>query len=827
MLRKAREKAKEGLHSVQAETKRYLQSRNRHGQQIQGGGHGARSTRHQPTPHSSSGGSASISFKGVNDDFEAILNDESDFTYQFNEHDEAPGSSMEEDVPTNGGSRQIEGKFHAGDSDLFSDPLFSEPTHNPPESHANNADLLFDEPVEDPPVITLGDNHQENEFGTMKETDNTVAIPNSDNTHHTSENSVSPSDAIAVLNDSTDETLLLESGATAHKPVRPDSPLFSDDVATAHEPVRPESPLFSDDVMVGSANHMEDDKKDDSQLSARILVTQPSNESPQQSRKHRADEGSDDLFGEGQDWHAGKDTDGVGELPKPSTPDLPDIDELEQKLAVGNMSGGQDLFSSEESPFSSLASSYEGDKESLSSMATTLPHTEATTQVKPGHDENELFQEVVSAVEKEVNGHSTTTGELTTTDSQQQPATYSLEEELEMLLTPKQESKESSSASTAGESNLQSTATVDDPLQASHPLGPGPGTEAQRVSSHLDSGVFEQSGNSTTTLKSTPEKESEADTHEDDLFPIDEDHFKDDDSTPVPVRRQLIKGTSNIEVSQQSKKVLQSTISAPVIMPPGASKASSSSPSPKKNSTGKVAPPRPAISPKLKHRMIQKQSASSNTTGGQQEDFIAKKKIVQPLGQTPQMRDVRDHSPIRSEIGLDSDSISETATVPSQAPQKSSNTSPLSSKSDEKRIPADDLFLEDSAVSPSGDKVPALTGSPQSMEDKSKAVEQIGTETETGPSENEETDNYFLYHFLFAGLLYFYYSLNIFPYLSGFFAGFFVLYLTVGSVFIFYVQTVEKYHAGDGREDRLLEPSQEFTEHMHVDFDNLRVYKVS
>ena len=215
--------------------------------------------------------------------------------------------------------------------------------------------------------------------------------------------------------------------------------------------------------------------------------------------------------------------------------------------------------------------------------------------------------------------------------------------------------------------------------------------------------------------------------------------------------------------------------------------------------------------------MTQKQSVSSSSIGGHSEDYTARKKLVQSLGQAPQGRDVavRDRSPVRVETGVDSSSVSsDTIRVPPPAGRRGGSASP--SKQDEKRIPADDLFLEDSVVSPSSDGVEKV---PQSTEEQSKLAE-----TE---SEDEETRNYFIYHFLFAGLLYFYYSLNIFPYLSGFFAGFFVLYLTVGSVFIFYVQTVEKYQTGEGKEDRLLEPSQDFTELMHVDFDNLRVYKVS
>ena len=839
MLKKAREKAKEGLRSVNAErAKRLLQTRSRQGQ------HGHGQSRRPVHPS----GSTYVSFKGVDDDFEAILNDESDFTNQFDLADEleASGSSSDGHVPPHigpstvaSGDNQTDSRAHADDYDLFSDPIFPESEQDLLEtqvSSVNSTDPLLGASEEwkkqGSAALQVGDNYPEEELATIK-TD-TIKIPNSEDTDlHGHGHSVSPSSDIAALNDNTNEALL---------------PALAPDT---QESIRPDSPLFSDDVI---ADYEEDGGKVEDHSSATILVIPPSDESLQKHGKE------DDLFGETLDQQLIEDesTDQTVDSPDSLVPELPDIEYLESRLAVKRASGGQDLFSSEDSPLSSLPSSYEGDKflasnellnvttdTTLPPMATTtmlpptanatLPPTATTTTLPPkavqisGSDESELLQgEVASTVEEEVCRNSLTN----TSSSQQHQQTHTVEEELEILLTPKLRPRMTDAPSSV--SATPSTVTVEDPLHATQQEE----SRTERARSHLDSGVFEQSADST-ALKSTPERETEAGVPRDDLFIIDEDHFKDDDSTPTHTRRTrrpLTKGSSNIEVSQP-RKILHNTMSAPNVMPPSSSNRSGSgsgtsaktpSTPPKKNSTGKIPPPRPAVSPKLRHRMVQKQSApESSRVSVQQEDDMAKAKIVQPLGQAPQSRAVHDHSPAHS----DSPSTclsSHVATVLPQT-QHSNNGSIVNPPTSEKRIPADDLFLED-LDAPDNDQIAGnlspVTDSP--LPSGKPETEQAVHAPETGESEDEEEeDYYFFYHLFFAGCLYFYYSLNIFPYLSGFFAGFLGLYLTIGSIFIFYVQTVEKYQVGDGKEDKLLRPSREFTECMKVDFDDLQVYKVS
>lgn len=801
MLRKAREKAKEGLRSVNAETKRYLQ---RHSQNT--GGHG------RPRQPANSAGAASMSFKGVN--IEAILDDESDFTNQFDQIDEleASGSSIEGHVASHFGSpaanvnsdSQTETKDQSG-SDLFTDPYFPVSELELPDADVpvmDDIDPLLGTPAEDRPQMTpalhVGGDHSEGEPPDVAAID-TITIPKPENLL-LSENgdSVSPSSDNAILDQSADILV---------------AQLLTD----KQELMRSDSPLFSDDPIAGATDRDKDDTNDKEHLLASIFVTQPSDECLHDLPQHM-ELSEEELFEE-------KCVETMEDDQSLALPDLPDIEELEHRLALKTV-GGQDLFSSEDSMFSSLASSYEGDKrdEMPHITAATSPLVEpmeSASHNKSGHDESELFGEVVSVVEREVNGSSM--GDQKTSDSECQKAAQSNEEELELLLTPKQKPSRVTDMSPSDVSNNNSaTQVMDDPLHSSQVVEP----RKETTGSHLDSGVFEQS-----MQKSTPERETDSGIPGDDLFVIDEDHFKDnDDSTPVPVRRPFTKGLSSVEVSQ-SEKVLNSTLSAPILSSPDAGGTTVTSSPPKKANSGKaVPPPRPAMSPKLRHRITQlkHQSGSSSASAHhQQEDTTAIKKIVQPLGGAPPFRDVHvhNHSQVKCESRDTTSRNSETIAVVPKLTPNGSNTSLSPSKNDKRRIPADDLFLEDNnLISPS---VTDKGMDKQSTEAVCVSQPSEKPDLEQDEPSTEETDYHFLYHVLFSLCLYFYYSLNIFPYLSGFFAGFFVLYLTVGSVFIFYVQTVEKYQSGDGSEDRLQEPSREFTESMHVDFENLSVYKVS
>ena len=83
------------------------------------------------------------------------------------------------------------------------------------------------------------------------------------------------------------------------------------------------------------------------------------------------------------------------------------------------------------------------------------------------------------------------------------------------------------------------------------------------------------------------------------------------------------------------------------------------------------------------------------------------------------------------------------------------------------------------------------------------------------------------YHLLLSVFLYWYYSLNVFPYLAGLFAGFFSLFLCLGSVFIYYVHFIEKDTNNDKQQEALRSKlSDDFLQTMAVDFNKLRQYQV-
>lgn len=84
------------------------------------------------------------------------------------------------------------------------------------------------------------------------------------------------------------------------------------------------------------------------------------------------------------------------------------------------------------------------------------------------------------------------------------------------------------------------------------------------------------------------------------------------------------------------------------------------------------------------------------------------------------------------------------------------------------------------------------------------------------------------YHLTLALVLYLYYSLNVFPYLSGLFAGFLMLYVFLGAVFVYYVNAIDKEKEERQQErTRAVLVSDDFVQTMKVDFESIKEYKVS
>ncbi len=82
------------------------------------------------------------------------------------------------------------------------------------------------------------------------------------------------------------------------------------------------------------------------------------------------------------------------------------------------------------------------------------------------------------------------------------------------------------------------------------------------------------------------------------------------------------------------------------------------------------------------------------------------------------------------------------------------------------------------------------------------------------------------YHLAISLTLYFYYTFNPWPYLSGLLAGFLLTYTLVGTMFVLYVHSAEQEEEEGKKERRKLKPSEDFLRRMNTDFSAVKEYKV-
>ena len=327
-------------------------------------------------------------------------------------------------------------------------------------------------------------------------------------------------------------------------------------------------------------------------------------------------------------------------------------------------------------------------------------------------------------------------------------STGSIEVDLDMLLAPK-----SSKASNEEKQRPKLSTSRASRERDGHP--------------HLDSGVFEHE----TGMTTTPERDCK-----DDSLLMSEDHFASSKGNPP--------------MKQESWNTRRTETHSTTYSPP------------KRNSLGKVTPPRPPISPKIQKRLSKAKEATAGGTGG------VKVKIVQPLGSAPPEHMITTLSSRISNGGT-----------------KQAHTVEADLKGN--RIAADDLFTDDTSslgveIKEHNDK----KTDDVLLQPDTQTVSQPDTQTQS----EEMSEPHYLplwVHLTLAGCLYLYYSLNIFPYLAGFFAGFLMVYFLVGSVFIYYVQTEEKARAKDSKLKEAVELSDEFVKHMNVNFKQLKLYEVS
>lgn len=321
-------------------------------------------------------------------------------------------------------------------------------------------------------------------------------------------------------------------------------------------------------------------------------------------------------------------------------------------------------------------------------------------------------------------------------------------------------------------------------------------------SGHLDSGVFEHD------LDSTPEREgaiaSTGKDEDNDSLPIRDDHF-----------------VTMVDCTHQTDPTAKSASSSSLVSPQVPSPLSGSPNQNRKSSSGKVPPTRPPISPQVHKRMIAIQKPvspgthSSHMTTNHDGEGVVVVRLVKPLGQARPSPD-------------------KAATAVGKGEELSSDDDELFPDDLKKLRDMDDrLAKRDMTTTTTSDDYTRAkiteeveTTSEQPIEEGMKP----SSSSSHSPQERKYKSEFVLpitYHMSLSLVLYLYYSLNVFPYLSGLFAGFLMLYVALGSVFIHYVQATEteREERLQGRKEAVL-VSEDFVRTMKVDFRKLEEYQV-
>ena len=329
-----------------------------------------------------------------------------------------------------------------------------------------------------------------------------------------------------------------------------------------------------------------------------------------------------------------------------------------------------------------------------------------------------------------------------------------------------------------------------------------------------------------------------------DLFPIEEDHFSKDSSV-----RETSYSAGRTTFSNQSSKPSRPAVPSRPRHPPTAPPRPNP-PLVKKNSAGKIPPPRPSYSPKLQRR----KAAASNIPPAVQETAvdlssnqksrsngaITKVKLVQPLGRAPPPRVGKsraESSPLfiaSREVGSlvkDSEPSYSRSSGSSSAPDATSLLKQQGSLTAQSHtlIEADVPKPPESFTKPESK---ATTEAAAGVTKSDQKKEDVLFDEDDKPRHVQEEE--FLpglaieYLLLLAGILYLYFSLNIFTYVSGFLAGLLLFYELAGGAFIYYVHNMEegKSEEAEERSRESLSPSDEFVQSMMVNFNKLKGYQV-
>ena len=236
----------------------------------------------------------------------------------------------------------------------------------------------------------------------------------------------------------------------------------------------------------------------------------------------------------------------------------------------------------------------------------------------------------------------------------------------------------------------------------------------------------------------------------------------------------------------------------------------------KRNSTGKLPPTRPPISPNVRRKLSEKSAKKDRVPADDLfvDDFVAvpspnqSKPIVPPR---PSVADVFNKSTPPPDSQLDKQEATQNVAVPSPS-QSKPIVPPRPSVADisNKFTPSPNSQLDGQEAT-------------QNAQSKSSVTEDTGFKRQDSHM-LDEPELTLPYHLILALTVYIYYSLSPWSYLSGFLAGFLTVYLLVGTVFVWYVVTQE--HEKKIMKREKLGPSTDFLRRMDTNFDDVRNYQV-
>ena len=775
VLRKAKQKARQGIRAVNAERKRQFQ----HIRSSGGSGN-------PPTSHGASSQTTSFNFRQINDAFEAALDDESDlFEPQSDEQPNDPdlfATDSESDYIASGTTDEFTGDDDRHESGLFD----GSPNYNKTSVHQDETqDDLFSDDV---PTIS-----SPNGSNTVVGTVSSSFDPLSGQTVHTTLSAADSEDDPSVITN-TDH---VSSDLTTSE----DMEIVSD--------AQP-SDVSSDVAMSVSASYDADAHKDTSSLSFGTSTSVPVSGVSQSTGTVEPDE-MDDLFSDTTpgltDHHVeelspepdtttsalpGSDKETTEEIKnekmpteikveepdKPFPDDYPTSDKYEQlypDLSKQNKPRPNLVpparpeyspISPSFSPLSSLASSYEEDH-------FLAAHFSQPRERSPG--------DVSSDDQKEKRDSSTDDREGETKTHRAKPKS---EHPLSSVISSHKESDTVAAleALLAPKPNSGSGGFTDE-LPSQHPLQ-GSSTHHNN-GYHLDSGVYDHDHDSFLASHSTETTDGE------DMFAIQEDYFS---RGGLKETSHMSSGNDPLSNNRSLKKPVGKRLTSSR-SPVGSSSHTPHTTPPKRNSAGRIPPQRPQMSPNLRRKLHQ---PSPDPTSIEKE--------------VHQQKHLQGHllEPATKKNRVVADDLFDNDSVPVHLPHYSTKTRPDSSVLDHPpTTSAKEPLKQDTA----GDHV-----KPQTL---SQAESKLPSE------DSDEPELTLTYHLLLACLLYFHYTFSSSSYLAGLLTGFLLVFLLVGSVFIYYVSTIEsEKREKKNRRSRFVQPSEDFLRTMDVNFEKIKNYKV-